>query len=53
MGTTLTAGVRRLPSAAELALMQQLVAQAKATLTESTLSPTLPLQGGGGFPCCR
>lgn len=29
MATTLTAGVRRLPSAEELALMQQLVAQAK------------------------
>ncbi len=50
MGTTLTAGVRRLPSAEELALMQQLVGQAKATLTESTPSLTLPLQGGGSFP---
>ncbi len=50
MGTTLTAGVRRMPSAEELALMQQLVGQVKATLTESTLSPTLPLQGGGSFP---
>jgi VCBS repeat-containing protein len=50
MATTLTAGVRRMPSAAELALMQQLVGQVKAGLTESTLSPTLPLQGGGGFP---
>ena len=47
MGTTLTAGVRRLPSAAEMALMQGLVAEAKAVLTESTPSLTLPLQGGG------
>ena len=29
MGTTLTSGVRRLPSAEEMALMQQLIAQAK------------------------
>ena len=53
MGTTLTAGVRRLPSAEEMALMQQLVGQAKAVLAESTPSLTLPLQGGGdapGFP---
>jgi VCBS repeat-containing protein len=50
MATTLTAGVRRLPSAEEMALMQQLVGQVKAALTESTLSPSLPLQGGGGFP---
>jgi len=53
MGTTLTAGVRRLPSAEEMALMQGLVAEAKAALTESTPSLTLPLQGGGdapGFP---
>ncbi len=32
MGTTLTAGVRRLPTADEMALMGQLVAQAKAML---------------------
>jgi VCBS repeat-containing protein len=50
MATTLTAGVRRLPSAAEMALMQQLVGQVKATFAESTPSPSLPLQGGGGFP---
>ncbi|MBI5889628.1 MAG: tandem-95 repeat protein [Nitrosomonadales bacterium] len=50
MGTTLTAGVRRLPSAEEMALMQQLVAQAKAAFTESTPTLTLPLQGGGDFP---
>jgi hypothetical protein len=50
MAATLTPGVRRLPSADELALMQQLVTQAKTTLTESTLSPSHPLQGGGGFP---
>jgi VCBS repeat-containing protein len=53
MGTTLTAGVRRLPSAEEMALMQNLIAQAKDSLTP-TLSqgergqtpmpfPTLPL----------
>jgi VCBS repeat-containing protein len=47
MGTTLTAGVRRLPTADEMALMQNLVAQAKVGLTESTPSLTLPLQGGG------
>ncbi|MEQ1533296.1 MAG: matrixin family metalloprotease, partial [Sideroxydans sp.] len=40
MRTTLTAGVRRLPSAEEMALMQGLVAEAKATLTESTPSLT-------------
>ena len=55
MGTTLTVGVRRLPSATELALMQQLIAQAKGEVTgtdsyASTLSPPLPLQGGGGLP---
>jgi VCBS repeat-containing protein len=43
MGTTLTAGVRRLPSAEEMALMQQLVAQAKSTLTPTPL----PLAGEG------
>ena len=32
MSTTLTVGVRRLPSATELALMQQLIAQAKNSL---------------------
>ncbi|MBU0621288.1 MAG: matrixin family metalloprotease [Gammaproteobacteria bacterium] len=50
MATTLTAGVRRLPSAEEMALMQQLLGQVKATFAESTPTPTLPLQGGGGFP---
>ncbi|OFZ65723.1 MAG: hypothetical protein A2V79_04530 [Betaproteobacteria bacterium RBG_16_56_24] len=52
MGTTLTPGVRRMPSAAELALMQQLVAQAKGEMVAdaSTPTPTLPLQGGGGLP---
>jgi Matrixin len=35
MGTTLTAGVRRLPTADEMALMQQLIAQAKTELTGS------------------
>jgi hypothetical protein len=50
MSTTLTVGVRRLPSATELALMQQLIAQAKGEMIASTLSPTLPLQGGGGLP---
>jgi hypothetical protein len=43
MGTTLTAGVRRLPSAEEMALMQQLIGQAKATLTPTPL----PLAGEG------
>lgn len=50
MATTLTAGVRRMPSAAELALMQQLVGQAKAEMTATNGTPgnaptfpTLPL----------
>ena len=43
MGTTLTAGVRRLPSAEEMALMQQLVGQVKASIAESTPTLTLPL----------
>jgi VCBS repeat-containing protein len=53
MGTTLTAGVRRLPSAEEMVLMQGLVAEAKASLTPTlsqgergqtpTPFPTLPL----------
>ncbi|MBU1775847.1 MAG: tandem-95 repeat protein [Gammaproteobacteria bacterium] len=46
MGTTLTAGGRRLPSAEEMALMQSLVAEAKATLSPS---PS-PANGGGEFP---
>ena len=53
MATTLTPGVRRLPSADELALMQNLIAQAKKgemVADASTLSPALPLQGGGGLP---
>ena len=53
MSTTLIPGVRRMPSADELALMQQLVAQAKGEMvaaTESTPTPALPLQGGGGLP---
>jgi hypothetical protein len=45
MGTTLTAGVRRLPSAEELALMQQLISDAKVEM--SSLTPT-PLPGGEG-----
>jgi hypothetical protein len=51
MSTTLTPGVRRLPSATELALMQQLIRQAKDGLASaSTPTPALPLQGGGGLP---
>jgi len=54
MATTLTPGVRRMPSAEEMALMQQLVAQAKGEMvagaTDSTPTPALPLQGGGGLP---
>ena len=46
MGTTLTAGVRRLPTADEMALMQGLVAEAKASLSPS---PS-PANGGGEFP---
>ncbi len=60
MATTLTPGVRRMPSADELALMQQLVAQAKGEMTSwfdglttngqndaPTPFPTLPLSGLG------
>jgi VCBS repeat-containing protein len=50
MATTLTPGVRRMPSADELALMQQLIGQAKATLTQdekgqdnTPLNPGLPI----------
>jgi VCBS repeat-containing protein len=43
MGTTLTVGVRRLPSATELALMQQLIGQAKDGLAAA---PTLTLPQG-------
>ena len=53
MATTLTPGVRRMPSAEEMALMQQLVGQVKGEMvaaTESTPTPALPLQGGGGLP---
>ena len=62
MGTTLTPGMRRLPSAEELALMAQLVAEAKQNLTgldsNVTVSnannptpsiPTLPLGAGFGI----
>ena len=45
MGTTLTPGVRRLPSADEMALMQQLVAQAKDGLASNNTqdnAPTFP-----------
>jgi hypothetical protein len=55
MGTTLTAGVRRLPSAEELALMQQLIGEAKVEMASVTTSgsntdPTqLPLIPLGGF----
>jgi hypothetical protein len=50
MATTLTAGVRRLPSAEEMALMQQLVGQVKAEMT-SALSPSpSPASGRGEFP---
>jgi Matrixin len=45
MGTTLTAGVRRLPTADEMALMQQLIAQAK-----NTLSPNPSPASGRGWP---
>jgi len=59
MGTTLTVGVRRLPSATELALMQQLITQAKDGLASATALPnntqdnapapfpTLPISLGG------
>jgi hypothetical protein len=54
MSTTLTPGVRRLPSAEELALMQQLIGQAKDGLASNTPDnntpapfPTLPISLGG------
>jgi VCBS repeat-containing protein len=49
MATTLTPGVRRMPSAEELALMQELVGQAKGEMVADGSTPTLtlPLQGGG------
>ena len=52
MATTLTPGVRRMPSASELALMQELIGVAKGEMVAnaSTPTPTLPLQGGGGLP---
>ena len=50
MGTTLTAGVRRLPNAEEMALMQNLISQAKTEMTATSSTPgntptfpTLPL----------
>jgi len=49
MATTLTPGVRRMPSAEELALMQQLVAQAKGEMVANASTPS-PTQGGGGLP---
>ncbi len=52
MATTLTAGVRRLPSADELALMQELIGQAKDGLASNNTQdntpnpfPTIPLGG--------
>jgi hypothetical protein len=48
MSTTLTPGVRRLPSATELALMQQLIVEAKNGLAAAP-SLTLP-QGERGSP---
>ena len=52
MATTLTPGVRRMPSAEELALMQELIGVAKGEMVAnaSAPTPTLPLQGGGGLP---
>lgn len=56
MGTTLSPGVRRLPTAEELTLMAQLVGEAKAGLdgsgspdTPDAPNPTLPLGGGIGI----
>jgi len=50
MGTTLTAGMRRLPSADEMVLMQNLISQAKTQMTATSSTPgnaptfpTLPL----------
>jgi hypothetical protein len=50
MGTTLTPGVRRLPSATELALMQQLIGEAKNGMAASpslTLEELLAMRLGG------
>src|SRR3989338_5770091 len=41
MATTLTPGVRRMPSAEELALMQELIAQAKGEMVEGVTGSTL------------
>ncbi len=56
MATTLTPGVRRMPSAEEMALMQQLVGAAKEGLAGNNTPdnapnpfPTLPLGGGFGL----
>jgi len=46
MGTTLQPGVRRLPTAAELQLMSELIAQVKAEQLSAVNSP-LPLAGEG------
>jgi hypothetical protein len=52
MGTTLTAGVRRLPTADEMALMQQLIAQAKSGLIaqQSATNTDLPSNVPVPFP---
>jgi hypothetical protein len=47
MGTTLTAGVRRLPSAEEFALMQQLVGEVKA---EMASTPSLSSESSLALP---
>jgi len=49
MGTTLTVGVRRMPSATELALMQQLIGQAKGEMVASATTST-PAGGGQDAP---
>ncbi|MBI5429000.1 MAG: matrixin family metalloprotease [Nitrosomonadales bacterium] len=49
MATTLTPGVRRMPSAEEMALMQQLVAQAKGEMV-ATFSPSPSPASGRGWP---
>jgi hypothetical protein len=59
MATTLTAGVRRMPTADEMALMQQLIAQAKTSVmaaqtgsnaaTDQPNNTPLPIIPLGGF----
>jgi len=50
MGTTLTPGMRRMPSAEELALMQQLIGEQKDEMLATATLPTTPANGGDEEP---